>query len=100
MPAFIDESGDTGTKAGSTPYFRLAAVFFASADDLEQHSLRVSRLRQTKGLAQDFEFHFTSLGHQLRMDYFTAIVESQFFFVVTSYNKYSKLHDQKNKQRI
>ena len=100
MPTFIDESGDTGTKAGSTPYFRLAAVFFASADDLEEHSLRISRLRQTKRLAQDFEFHFAALGHRRRMDYFTAIVESRFFFVATSYNKGSTLYDQKNKQRM
>ena len=82
------------------PTSDLLLSFSLLLDDLEQHSLRVSRLRQTKGLAQDFEFHFTSLGHQLRMDYFTAIVESQFFFVVTSYNKYSKMHDQKHKQRI
>jgi hypothetical protein len=100
MPTFIDESGDTGTKAGSTPYFRLAAVFFASTEDLEEHSLRISRLRQTKRLAQNFEFHFASLGHRLRMDYFTAIVESRFSFVATSYNKCSTLHARKNKPRM
>jgi hypothetical protein len=100
MPTFIDESGDTGTKAGSTPYFRLAAVFFASADDLKEHSLRISRLRQTKRLPQDFEFHFAALGHPLRMEYFTAIVESEFSFVVTSYNKFSTVRDKKNKQMI
>jgi Protein of unknown function (DUF3800) len=87
MLTYIDESGDIGVKEGSTPYFRLAAVFFEHPNDLDEYSERISVLRTEQGLPQSFEFHFTEISHPLRMAFFRAVAFTRFSFVVSFFAK-------------
>ena len=100
MPTFIDESGDTGTKEGASACFRLAAVVFDCPADVERYSARLSALRLRLGLKQDFEFHFTKIGHHLRVSFFEALAEVPFTFVACSVKKSVLARVDLNKQTI
>jgi len=47
MPTFIDESGETGTLS---PYFRLAAVWFPTHDDVETFRAGIRQFQKSVGL--------------------------------------------------
>ncbi len=89
MPTYMDESGDTGTKKGSTPYFRLAAVLFDDTAQIQQFSERLSILRTELGLPQSYEFRFAKTVHSIRMAFFKAAVAVPFHFVVCSFEKHT-----------
>jgi hypothetical protein len=92
MPTYMDESGDTGTKKGSTPYFRLAAVFFEDTTQIDHVSQRLSAIRTELGLPQSYEFRFARTVHHIRMAFFKAVVATPFHFVVSSFEKHSFDH--------
>ncbi len=100
MPTYIDESGDTGTRAGSTPHFRLAAVFFQRVEHLDQFSDCLSALRSELRLPQAFEFHFAKIGHSLRTAFFQTVATMPFSFVVSSFDKLAALRPRLNKETI
>ena len=100
MPTFIDESGDSGTKKGASACFRLAAVVFGSVADAEDYSGRLVALRVKLRLPETFEFHFSKTGHRLKMEFFQAFATTPFFFVVSSIQKSTLLHEELNKQTI
>ena len=88
MPTYIDESGDTGIKKGSTPYFRLAAVFFEDTIQIERMSERLSDLRTDLGLPRSYEFRFAKTVHDIRMAFFKAVAAEPFRFIVSSFDKH------------
>jgi len=89
MPTYIDESGDTGTKKGSAPYFRLAAVFFEDTIQIERFSERLSALRTELGLRQLYEFRFSKTVHDIRMAFFKVAAAEPFHFIVSSFEKHT-----------
>jgi hypothetical protein len=87
MPTYIDESGDTGVKPGAMSFFRLAAVHFELVSDLEKYAAAIPALRQDLGLPQTFEFHFAEISHEIRLAFFEAIRDQDFWFFVSSFDK-------------
>jgi Protein of unknown function (DUF3800) len=100
MPTYIDESGDTGTKDGATPYFRLGAVIFESVAHAEQYTDCLSSLRESLRLPSSFEFRFASTGHPTRTKFFQAIAAMSFSFVVSSLQKSVLVPGDRNKQAV
>ncbi len=89
MPTFIDESGDTGSTAGSLPFFRLAAVWVPSLDTAERFREAVRGVRRTLKLKGSHEFEFART-HNLpdhRNAFLTAALESDFRFAVCCIDK-------------
>jgi Protein of unknown function (DUF3800) len=89
MPTFIDESGDTGWKPGSLPYFRMAAVWLPTQEVVEACRQSIRTVREQLGLRKDFEFKF-SLTHrhpQRRQAFFEAALQHEFRYVVCVYDK-------------
>jgi Protein of unknown function (DUF3800) len=100
MPTYIDESGDTGMKAGATPYFRLGAVVFESLAHAEQYADCLSSVRESLRLPSTFEFRFASAGHPTRMKFFQSIASMPFSYVVASLQKSVLVPWDRNKQSI
>ncbi len=90
MPTFIDESGDTGWKPGSRPYFRMAAVWFPTPDAVEACRKSIQATRARLGLKSGYEFKFAqTLGHpERRKEFFQAALQHEFRFVVCAYDKH------------
>lgn len=90
MPTFIDESGDTGTPGdGSAAYFRVAAVWMPTNDDVDLFRQKINRLRQELGESQTFEFKFskTSSKPEWREAFFTIAMSQDFRFAFSSVDK-------------
>lgn len=87
MPTFIDESGDAGVAEGTTPYFRLAAVWFENEDDIAEYLKVVTEVKSKNGLAQAFEFHYAKIDTQEKKVYFDAIISCRFNFVFCELRK-------------
>lgn len=89
MPTFIDESGDTGNAVGSSPYFRLAAVWVPTLEDVGGFRASVQELRRQLGLNAAFEFKHatTHLYPQRRMGFLKAALAFDFRFAFTSIEK-------------
>jgi hypothetical protein len=89
MPTFIDESGDTGHGAGSKPYFRLAAVWIPSLEEVERFRAAILRLRSRLGLARDYEFKFadTHSHPEWRHAFFDVALHHDFQFSVCAIDK-------------
>lgn len=90
MPTFIDESGDTGWKRGSLPYFRLAAVWVPTFAAAEACRASIQAVRVRLGMKADEEFKFarTARHPERRRAFFLAALRHEFRFVVCSYDKY------------
>ena len=86
MPTFIDESGDAGTHPQSTPHFRMAAVWFETAEQADEFERQSVVLRARLNLRTDFEFHFTHLTSQLRRTFleFALLFPFRYAFASTS----------------
>ena len=100
VPTFIDESGDAGTKRGASAGFRLAAVVFEFADDLENFSIQLSTLRNRCKLPASFQFHFSAIGHGLRMEFFEDVGTAPFSFVVSALDKPQGMSESLTKKTI
>lgn len=100
MPTYIDESGDPGTRVGSTAYFRLDAVFFESSQHHESFSECLLALRSELRLPRDFEFHFAKIGHGLRTNFFQAVAPMPFSFVVSAFDKLGSARPRLDKKAI
>jgi Protein of unknown function (DUF3800) len=89
MPTFIDESGDTGWKPGSLPYFRLAAVWLPTHQAVEACRQSIHAVREKLGLKKNAEFRFarTASHPERRRAFFNAALEHEFRFVVCAYDK-------------
>ncbi|MHB1426406.1 MAG: DUF3800 domain-containing protein [Gemmataceae bacterium] len=89
MPAFIDESGDTGWKPGSLPFFRLAAVWLPTFAVVEACRASIQAVRVKLGMkaGQKFKFGRTARRPELRREFFQAALRHEFRFVVCSYDK-------------
>ena len=90
MPTFIDESGDTGWKPGSLPYFRLGAVWLPTKEVVEACRKSIRAARKKLGLPENFEFKSTSTkGHpERRHEFFEAALGHEFRFAVCGYDKH------------
>lgn len=91
MPTFLDESGDTGRKRHSKPYFRLGAAYLPSAAAANAFRAAVKQLRADLGLRADYEFRFakTSRYDDRVGRFFDAALGHDFRFVVCSLDKTS-----------
>lgn len=89
MPTFIDESGDTGWKPGSLPYFRLGAVWLPTFAVAEACRASIQAVRVQLGMKADEEFKFARTGRQpeRRREFFQAALRHEFRFVVCAYDK-------------
>lgn len=90
MPTFIDESGDTGPpSAGGKAYFRLAAVWLPSLDEVADFREAVGALRQNLKLRADYEFKFanTFTRPEQRRAFLTLALAHSFLFTVCSIDK-------------
>jgi hypothetical protein len=89
MPTFIDESGDTGWKPGSLPYFRLCAAWLPTPEDVEACRESISACRKALRLPQSFEFKFATTQSQRQRceTFFRAVIRHPFRFVVCAYDK-------------
>lgn len=90
MPTFIDESGDTGWKLGSLPYFRLAAVWMPTFAAAEACRASIQAVRVQLGMKADEEFKFarTARWSERRREFFRAALRHEFRFVVCAYDKH------------
>jgi hypothetical protein len=90
MPTFIDESGDTGWKPGSLPFFRLAAVWLPTFAAAEACRASIQEVRAKLGMKanQEFKFARTARRSELRHEFFQAALRHEFRFVVCAYDKY------------
>ena len=100
MPTYIDESGDTGTKRGSTPYFRLAAVIFEDTRQVDRLSECLSALRADLRLPQSYEFRFSRAVHDIRVAFFDAIAAVPFHFIASSFEKHTDGHGRLTKDIV
>ena len=87
-------------KRGLPPALRLAAVVFGSVADAEDYSGRLAALCVKLRLPETFEFHFSKTGHRLKMEFFQTFATTPFFFVVSSIQKSTLLHEALNKHTI
>ncbi|MGH7171961.1 MAG: DUF3800 domain-containing protein [Gemmataceae bacterium] len=89
MPTFIDESGDTGWKPGSLPFFRLGAVWLPTFAEAEACRASIQAVRVKLGMKADQEFKFarTARRPDLRREFFQAALRHEFRFVVCAYDK-------------
>ncbi len=83
MLVFVDESGDTGLKAGqgSSRFITLALVLFEDAQAARLAEDRIERLRQELGKAANFEFHFKDNSHDLRTAFLQAVAPLPFSYI-------------------
>ncbi len=88
MPTFLDESGDVGPSEKSALFFRIAAVWFETDDDVQRYenAMRILR-RETLKLPESFEFHFSKNSRKQREAFFEAISPHNFLFFMASFEK-------------
>ena len=89
MPTFIDESGDTGHQADSSPHFRLAAVWVPTPDNADSLRDAIRQLRQRLRLPTSYEFKFARTGShpERREEFLQAAVRHGFRFAAVSLDK-------------
>ncbi len=90
MPTFIDESGDTGPVArGGKPYFRLAAVWLPSTEEVEgfRENIRILRSRPGMWGAREFKFTDTHSHPEWRRAFLDAALSQEFRFAVSLIDK-------------
>lgn len=87
MSTFVDESGDIGPGEKSTPYFRIAAVWFHDSSTIQAYLDVINQLKTTLGVSQNFEFHFARINHERRMAFFMAVSDQPFYYAVVSFEK-------------
>jgi hypothetical protein len=89
MLAFVDESGDGGRRVtkGSSPFFVIAIVTFADAEDAVACDQRINLLRRELALPDEYEFHFRHNSHRVRMAFLNAVAPYQFFYHGFALNK-------------
>lgn len=82
MYAFLDDSGDPGTKfgKGSSDYLVVAACIFSSAESMATTSKRIDLFFAELGWHQTQEFKF-SKTHKLIRKEFLRLIASEDFFV-------------------
>ena len=82
MLVFVDESGDTGLKAGagSSRFITLVLVIFGDAEAARLAEERITALRRELGKAENFEFHFKDNSHDLRTAFFQAVAPLPFTY--------------------
>jgi len=77
MLVIIDESGDTGFKAGSSRYFVMTMVVFDDNDgtghypSAEHTSLMIKEIKEA--VNQKPEFHFSQCSHKVRQAFFNGL---------------------------
>ena len=89
MPTFIDESGDTGHRKHSKPYFRLAAVWMPTLRVAEDFREAVRKLRPTLPIRADYEFKFvkTHTIPAVREKFFQTALTFPFYFAACCIDK-------------
>lgn len=82
MLVFVDESGDTGLKAGagSSRFITLVLVLFEDAQAAHLAEDRITALRRELGRPENFEFHFKDNSHDLRTAFFQAAAPLPFTY--------------------
>jgi hypothetical protein len=97
MMIFIDESGDTGFKTGSSVYFILVAVIF---DRLESANLSAEIIRSEiiKNYKVNFEFHFSSNQNSTRIRFLELIqnLDFKWTYVIIDKSKISQFNTRNN----
>lgn len=89
MPTFIDESGDTGHKRNSKPYFRVGAVYLPSPAATDAFRAAVRRVRVDLGVRADYEFKYARTHHHpdRRAAFFDTALAHGLRFVVCCVDK-------------
>jgi hypothetical protein len=89
MLVFIDESGDPGLKIkeGSSRYFVVSLVIFEDKEEALVCDQRIGLLRKELKYPEDFEFHFKSNSHKIRLTFLEAIRPYNFFYFGIVLNK-------------
>ena len=88
MPTFLDESGEVGPSEKSSPFFRIAAVWFQTDDHVQAcgDAIKILR-RETLKLPDSFEFHFSTNSSRQREAFLETISEHSFLFFMSSFEK-------------
>src|SRR5215469_8960978 len=87
MLVFIDESGDPGIKAASSPYFVVTLVWFDEHQIAQDVECRIALLRKELGVPEDFEFHFSKIKREWRKAFLLAVAPYEFFYFSMIVNK-------------
>ena len=80
MHLFIDESGDCGMKTTSAPLFALTAVILEDQTAIQEAEAAIARVRSGLGKKNEYEFHFTRIGHEARLAFLEELASSPFQF--------------------
>jgi len=89
---FIDDSGDPGFKANSSPHFVMACALFMSDETAEQVSEAIKKFRKDRNLHVNYEFKFHATKKFL-VTKLLAIVTKFDFKVSAIYVDKSKNHE-------
>ncbi|NLH39374.1 MAG: DUF3800 domain-containing protein [Elusimicrobia bacterium] len=89
MLAFIDESGDTGRKIdnGSSRYFIVSLIIFENNNVAIKCDNSINQLRKELKLNQNFEFHFSTNSHNIRIKFLNIIKQYDFIYFSVVINK-------------
>ena len=74
----VDDSGDTGLKAGSSDFFSVAAVVFDDALEAEGASLAIKKFRRSLGWPDGREFKFNKMRRDLIIRFIEALMPFDF----------------------
>lgn len=91
MPTFIDESGNTGWKPGSLPFFRLASFclpIFATAET-GCTSIQAARVLEETKADKEFKIARTAHRPETRRAIYRAALWHEFRLIVRSEGKHS-----------
>src|ERR1041385_5808392 len=78
MLVFIDDSGDTGFKALSSPFFIIALVIFDDNLVAEETSLAIKKLRRELKFPDDMEFKFHKSSPTVKKRFLETVVRYPF----------------------
>lgn len=89
MPTFLDESGDTGSRVGGSPSFRLCAVTVATEGVADAVRVAIRQVRASLQLGANYEFKFSKTSRQPghRAAFFQAVLRHEFRFATVSLDK-------------
>ena len=89
MLAFVDESGDTGSKIlnRSSRYFVVAVVMFRRNDDAERCDDAIGRLRRDLHLPFSYEFHYTENLRKVRRAFLERVFRYSFTYHLFAIDK-------------
>lgn len=89
MPIFGDESGDPGTKPGSSPTFTLAFVLFENAGQAAACEQTIAGLKTSLGVR---EFHWIDRNDARRTAFLSAVLQHEFYYVIQTVEKTKLKH--------